>query len=149
LEKDKAIQNIDLINSDGSSLRTLTYKREGISDLNWSPDGKSLGFISKDPETKKPQIFIMPMSGGDPVCITKSKTGIKEFTWSPNGKTIAFAAQDTVPNPKAIKHHEDAFKVDDNNFLVRAELQPWHLWIVPSAGGKAKTINEGQAKPLY
>ena len=142
--KDKAIQNLDLINSNGTSLRTITYKREQISNLSWSPDGKSLGFISKDSETKKPQIFIMPMSGGDPVCITDSKTGVKEFTWSPNGKTIAYVAQDTIPNPKAIKHHEDAFKVNDNNFLVRAELQPWHLWIVPSTGGKAKQLTKGK-----
>ncbi len=143
-EKDKAVQNIDLINSDGSSLRTITYKRKGISNLNWSPDGNSLGFVAKDSETKKPQIFIMPMNGGDPVCITDSKTGIKEFTWSPDGKTIAYAAQDTVPNPKEIEHHEDAFKVNDNNFLVRAELQPWHLWIVPSSGGKAKQLIKGK-----
>ena len=86
----------------------------------------------------------MPMNGGDPLQITESKTGVKEFAWSPDGKKIAFVAQDTIPNPKAINHHEDAFKVSYNNYLVRGELQPWHLWLVPSNGGKAKQLTKGK-----
>jgi dipeptidyl aminopeptidase/acylaminoacyl peptidase len=142
-EKDKAIQNIDLVNVKDGSIRSITFKREQISSLSWSPDGKRLGFIGKDFETKKPQIFIMPMDGGDAICITDSKTGVTEFSWSPDGKKIAFVAQDTVPNPEAIKHHEDAVKVADNNYLVRTALQPWHLWLIPSEGGTAKQLTKG------
>jgi len=142
-KEDKSKQEIELVNTTDESIRSLTYKREGISNLKWSPDGKSLAFISKESETKKPQIYIMPMNGGDPVCITESKTGVSEFTWSPDGNKIAFVAQDTVPNPKQIKHHEDAFQVTDNNYTVRAAVQPWHLWIVPAKGGKAKQITKG------
>ncbi len=142
-KEDKSKEEIELIKIKEGNSRVLTYNREGISQLSWSPDGERLGFISKDPETKKGQIFIMPMNGGDPVRITDSKTGVSEYTWSRDGKTIAFVAQDTVPNPEAIKHHEDAFKVTDNNYMVRAELQPWHVWIVSSKGGKAKRLTEG------
>ena len=83
------------------------------------------------------------MNGGDPVMITKSKTGVNEYAWSPDGKNIAFVAQDTIPNPKEIKHHEDAFRVTDNNFTARAVPQPWHLWIVPAKGGKTKRLTQG------
>jgi len=142
-KKDKNIQKIDLVNIADGSIRSITYKRENISNLKWSPDGKDLAFLSKEIKTKKPQIYIMPMNGGDPICITKSKTGVSEFSWSPDGNTIAYVAQDTVPNPKQIKHHEDAFKVTDNNYTVRAVVQPWHLWIVPAKGGKAKQLTKG------
>ncbi len=142
-EKDKRMPEIELVNIADGSIRSLTYKREGISNLHWSPDGSKLGFIAEDPDSKKAQIFIMPMNGGDPVRITDSKTGVEEFTWSPDGMKIAFVAQDTVPNPEAIKHHEDAFRVTDNNYTVRAELQPWHVWLVSSEGGKAKRLTEG------
>ena len=142
-KEDKSKQEIDLVNTVDGSIRSITYKRENISNLKWSPDGKSLAFISKDSETKKPQIYIMPMNGGDPVCITKSKTGVSEFSWNPDGNKIAFVAQDTIPNPKEIKHHEDAFKVTDNNYTVRAMVQPWHLWIVPANGGKSKQLTKG------
>ena len=142
-EKDKSDQEIDLVNVADGSLRTITYKREKISKLSWSPDGGSLGFIASDSGSKETQIFIMPMNGGDPQCITDSKTGVTEYSWSPNGKNIAYVAQDTIPNPKEIKHHEDAFKVTDNDYMVRAAIQPWHLWIVSSKGGKARQLTKG------
>lgn len=143
-EKDSRKQEIDLVNIKNGSIRSITYNRESISNLKWTPDGNKLAFISKDSESKKTQIYVMPMNGGDPIKITESKTGVNEFSWSPDGSMIAFVAQDTIPNPKEIKHHEDAFKVTFNNYLVSKEIQPWHLWIVSSNGGKAKRLTEGK-----
>ena len=142
-EKDKSKQEIDLIDVASGSSRSVTYNREGISEPRWSHDGNRLAFISKDPETKKSQVFVMSMKGGDPVRITKSKTGIDEYSWSPDGSKIAYVAQDSVPNPKEIKHHEDAFQVTHNNYTTRAAVQPWHLWIISSQGGKAKRLTQG------
>lgn len=143
-EKDSVLQEIELVNINDKSVRNLTYQRSSISNISWSPGGGSLGFLAGDEKTEKPQLYIMSMQGGDPIRITDSKTGVKEFTWSPDGNTIAFAAQDTVPNPKEIKHHEDAFKVTDNNYMVREAVQPWHVWIISAKGGKAKKLTEGK-----
>ncbi len=142
-KNDKRIRKIELLNVAGGTIRSLTYGREEISNLRWSPDGGSLAFIAKDPESKEPQIFVMPMDGGDAVRITESKTGVAEFSWNPGGNEIAFVAQDTVPNPKAIKHHEDALRVTSNNYLVRAAVQPWHIWLVSAKGGTARRLTEG------
>jgi len=142
-KEDKSKQEIDLVNLADDSIRSITYKREDISHLSWSPDGNSLAFLAKEDETKKPQIYIMPMNGGDAICITVSKTGITEYAWSPDGQKIAFVAQDSVPNPKEIKHHEDAFQVTDNNYTIREAVQPWHLWMVSAKGGDAKQLTKG------
>ena len=143
-DKDTVKQDIELVDISSSSKRSLTFQRISISNIRWSPDSKKLGFIAKESKTKKTQIFIMPMNGGDPVKITDSNTDISEFTWSPDGNTIAYVAQDTVPNPKEIKHHEDAFRVTDNNYMVRKALQPWHLWIVSSNGGEVRQLTKGK-----
>ncbi|HEY9165792.1 MAG TPA: S9 family peptidase [Candidatus Kryptonia bacterium] len=142
-EKDKAKQEIDLVSVADGSIRPLTFEREGISNVRWSPDGSRLAFSAKDPESKESQIFVMPMNGGDAIRVTDCKTGVAEFSWSPDGSKIAFVAQDTVPNPKAVEHHEDAFQVTDNNYTVRAPLQPWHVWIVSSKGGEAMRLTSG------
>jgi len=142
-DKDKTKQEIDLVNVSDGGYRSLTYERDGISNVRWSPDGSRLAFIAKDDESKESQIFVMPMNGGDAVRVTDSNTGVEEFTWSPDGATIAYVAEDTVPDPKAIEHHEDAIQVTDNNFTVRKGLQPWHIWIVPSKGGEAKRLTSG------
>jgi dipeptidyl aminopeptidase/acylaminoacyl peptidase len=143
-DKDTVKQEIELVDVSSSSKRSLTFQRSCISYIRWSPDGKKLGFAAKDNKSDKTQIFVMPMNGGDPVRITDSKTDISEFTWSPDGETIAYVAQDTVPNPKEIKHHEDAFRVTDNNYMVSKALQPWHLWIVSSNGGVARQLTKGK-----
>ncbi len=142
-EKDKSKQDIELVNVVDGTMRSLTFEREEISNLSWSPDGGRLAFMANDDQSKKPQIFVMPMNGGDPIKITDSKTGVSEFTWSPDGQKIAFVAQDTMPNPKAIEHHEDVFQVTDNNYTIRAALQPWHIWIVSAKGDSAKRLTEG------
>ena len=143
-DKDTVNQEIELVDVSNGSKRSLTYKRSSISNVKWSPDGNKLGFIAKEEDSDKTQIYIMPMNGGDPIKITDSKTDISEFTWSPGGKIIAFVAQDTVPNPKEIKHHEDAFQVTDNNYMIREAVQPWHLWIVSSDGGNARQLTKGK-----
>jgi len=140
---DKNKQELQLIKVSDTSMRKLTFNREGLSNIRWSPGGKRLAFIAKESKTKKSQIFVMPMNGGDAQRITKSKTGIKEFSWSPDGKNIAFVAQDSIPNPKAIKHHEDVFRVTDNHYRVKSIPQPWHLWMISSKGGKAKRLTKG------
>jgi len=142
-KKDKSKQEIDLIDITTGKTRSLTYHRKGLSEPRWSPDGSRLAFKAHDPESKKEQVFVMSMNGGDPVRVTKSKTGIDEYSWSPDGKKIAFVAQDTVPNPKEIKHHNDGFRVTENNYTVRKAVQPWHLWIISSNGGKAKRLTQG------
>ena len=142
-KNDKTKQEIDLIQVADGSMRKLTFQRKGLSTLRWSPDGKKLAFLANDPKTKKTQLFVMPMDGGDAVRITHSKTGVDAYAWSPDGKQFAFIAQDTIPNPKAIKHHEDAFRVTDNNYMARAAVQAWHLWVVPANGGKAKQLTRG------
>ncbi|UBM62523.1 S9 family peptidase [Candidatus Sulfidibacterium hydrothermale] len=142
-KEDKTQQAIRLVNIRTKAMRQLTFHREKLSQLRWSPDGKKLAFLAKDPATKETQLFVMPMNGGDAVCVTRSKTGVDSYAWSPDGKQFAFIAQDTVPNPKAIKHHEDAFRVTDNNYMVRKAVQPWHLWVISSEGGKARQLTHG------
>lgn len=162
---DKADQEIDLIDVATGARRTLTWKRTGLSSPRWSPDGGRLAFVAvanepkadaKDDDAKddaakedagsdgkQAQIFVMPMDGGDAVRVTDAKHGVSSFSWSPDGKSIAYIAADDPANAKAIKAHDDAFQVTDNNFLVRAALAPSHLWVAPSTGGEAKRLTQG------
>jgi dipeptidyl aminopeptidase/acylaminoacyl peptidase len=159
-KSDKRREEIDLVDVATGSKRALTWKRTGLGSLHWSPDGTRLAFLADDngaqdgsdsrddddsgKDDKKAQIFVMPMAGGDAVRITHVKQGVDEFSWSPDGTRIAFITADEAKNAKEIKAHDDAFQVTDNNFLVRAALTPDHLWVVPSSGGEAKRLTQGE-----
>ncbi len=140
---DKRKTELDLVNAANGTRRTLTWNREGVSQPRWSPDGKRLAFLAKDGQTKKPQIFVMPMDGGDAVRITDDKQGVGTYSWSPDGKQIAFIAQDPPPNENAIKEHNKVFQVTDGNFLLKNTVASWQLWVIPAEGGKAEQLTQG------
>jgi dipeptidyl aminopeptidase/acylaminoacyl peptidase len=158
---DKAQQEIDIVDAASGVRRAVTWKRTSISSPKWSQDGSRLAFLAEDATPKTPsnddagkddaakddekqvQVFVMPMNGGDPIRVTETKHGVEEFAWSPDGRQIAFITADDAVNAKAIKEHDDVFQVTDNNFLTRAALPPWHLWMVPSAGGPPKRLTQG------
>ncbi|MDE2195928.1 MAG: S9 family peptidase [Gammaproteobacteria bacterium] len=140
---DKAKQEIDLVDAATGARRALTWNRTGLSSPRWSPDGARLAFLAEDAETKKPQIFVLPMDGGDALRITDGKQGVAEFSWSPDGGRIAYLTQDPPANEKDIKAHNDVFQVTDGNFQLRAAVMPWHLWVVSAAGGTAKRLTQG------
>ncbi|MDP2481171.1 MAG: S9 family peptidase [Candidatus Palauibacterales bacterium] len=142
-EKDKSRRELDLVDAATGSMRPLTYRRDGVSSPRWSPSGDRLAFVARDSATKESQVWVLHMDGGDPMRLTDSKTGISSYSWSPDGRSIAYIAQDTVPDPKAVKHHEDAFQVTLNNYQVRKAVQPWHLWMIPADGGTAKRLTSG------
>jgi dipeptidyl aminopeptidase/acylaminoacyl peptidase len=96
-----------------------------------------------DGDDKQTQLFILSLRGGDPVRVTEAPRGVDAFAWSPSGAQIAYVTADEAPNAKAIKAHDDAFEVTDNHFLTRAALTPWHLWLVPAAGGPARRLTKG------
>ena len=164
-KSDKTQEEIDLVDAASGARRVLTWKRTGISSPKWSEDGTRLAFIAEDgaskPEAnaaaastsssdagqakddKLPQVFIMSMSGGDPIRVTEAHQGVAEFAWSPDGSQIAFITADEAGQREDLQQHDDAFQVTDNHFLTRAALTPWHLWLVSSAGGVARRLTQG------
>jgi dipeptidyl aminopeptidase/acylaminoacyl peptidase len=54
----------------------------------WSPDGKTLGFIST--REGGPQIWRLPARGGEPTKLTSFPDGVGDFLWSPDGKALLF-----------------------------------------------------------
>ena len=141
--KDTRPHRLVLVNAATGKQRILTPDRNEVSSPRWSPSGTRLAFLAKDAKTKKMQIFVMPMNGGDARLITDAKQGVDEFSWSPDGKQLAYITEDAPLNEKAIKHHDKAFRITEGNFQLRKALAPWHLWIVPSDGGKARRLTKG------
>jgi len=111
---DQRSSHIWLFETAGGSFRQLTYSEKSESSPKWSPDGKSLAFLSNR-ETNQ-QIYLLSMSGGDAVALTKGKRSISRFAWSHDGKQIAFLAPEakTEAEEKKEKDKDDA-RVEDKD----------------------------------
>jgi dipeptidyl aminopeptidase/acylaminoacyl peptidase len=80
---------------EGGTRRQLTRPPMGFLDSypKVSPDGKTLAF-GRSSGLKKNAMFVMPMSGGEPVRLTDD-VGVGRFDWTPDGREILYPQVDT------------------------------------------------------
>nr|MBN1229353.1 PD40 domain-containing protein [Anaerolineae bacterium] len=82
-------RHIWLMTTDGGKPVQVTRGGKDSSPR-WSPDGKTLAFVSA--RNEKPQIFLLPIggTGGEARQLTKLENGATSPAWSPDGTTLAF-----------------------------------------------------------
>jgi dipeptidyl aminopeptidase/acylaminoacyl peptidase len=124
----------------------------------WSPDGKWIAFVRPD-EKDTPQIFLLPMGGGEARLLTSLPKGAGSPVWSPDGKTLAFTSTTTAddlkkPDPAAKPEKKSDVKVV-TRAVYRANGNPTyvdpdrhaHIWTVPvndkGEKAEAKAITSG------
>jgi dipeptidyl aminopeptidase/acylaminoacyl peptidase len=140
-DKNRTDAEIVLVDVATGKRRVLTQNREGVAQPRWSPEGDRLAFLARSGSDKdaKPQIFVLPMNGGDAQRVTSSPTGIRQYSWKPDGSEIAFAAADEAEKKK----DDDAFEVGNDGYLVSAAPVATHVWLVSADGGKARRLTSG------
>ena len=95
-EKNKYITHLLTVDQDGH-LKQWTNVAGGAGHGRWSPNGKSIAFLSGR-EDKQSQIFVIPTDGGEARKVTSLPEGsLGEFKWSPDGTMLAFMFRETDP----------------------------------------------------
>ncbi|HTS03908.1 MAG TPA: S9 family peptidase [Thermoanaerobaculia bacterium] len=82
------------VGADGSGARPLTAGEALDSHPFFSPDGKTLAFVST--RTGEPQIFLLPLAGGEAEQKTRIPGGIDNPAFSRDGRHVVFSA-DVLP----------------------------------------------------
>jgi dipeptidyl aminopeptidase/acylaminoacyl peptidase len=111
-------RNIWLYDFGADTLEPFTTSTKSDTRPRWSPDGKSLGFLSTRDGVS--QVYAIPLSGGEARVLVESKTGIDSFEWSPDGKRVAF--ETTVP--KTAEEEKKEKDKDDAKVVGRPEGKP-------------------------
>ncbi len=127
--------------------RTLTSERRSVTQPRFSPTGDRLAFLSNVAlaigQQSRPQIFVMPMSGGDARRITSALKGVQQFAWSPDARSIAYATEDEAEKKTGPERFNDSFEVGNDDFLIQSQALPTHAWLVPADGGEARRLTSG------
>ena len=89
---------IYLVPSDGSEEpRQFTVAEGGDSQPRWSPSGDRIAFVSnRGKDDDRPQLWIIPVDGGEARPVTAVPAGVRAITWSPDGDRIAFVQSTTA-----------------------------------------------------
>jgi len=107
-------RNIWMLDTDSRRVRRFTTSEKSDRRPRWSPDGKTLAFLSN--RNGKTQIYRIPADGGEAVALTDSKTGIESFEWSPGGGRIAFLAEKPkTEEEKKREEEQDDARVQDKD----------------------------------
>ena len=128
-ERSEWVNQIHVAAADGSGSRQLTRGEKSSSDPLWSPDGKSLAFLSS--RSGKANIWRIDVSGGEAEQITDEKGGVSAFEWSPDGAFFAFVMRDakTEAEEKADKEKRDWRTLDEQVKMNR-------LYVVAAREGR-------------
>ena len=133
--------------------RQFTHGRGNESYPRWSPRGDRVLFLSnrlgdrdKLDAKPKPQLFVMPSAGGEAAKLTYMDEAVAKPDWSPDGRTILFSAR-VFMGEKATEDSDVKiirrikYRFDGQGYF---EGRWTHIFTVPSAGGKARQITDGE-----
>jgi dipeptidyl aminopeptidase/acylaminoacyl peptidase len=146
--------NLYLVSVNGGVIRQLTTAKRGNFNPRWSPDGKTIAFISN--RDGNSQIYTIPMDGGEANRVTNISTGVNGLQWSPDGTRFAYWSEiypdcpDDDCNRKRLEG-KDQSKVQAMLF----EGLPYRIWdkwkfqtrynvfTIPVAGGNPVNLTPG------
>ena len=147
MEANRNAGNIWLVSAAGGDAIQLTQSGHDNSPA-WSPDGKSLAFLSS--RDGNSQVYLLSMEGGEARKLTTLSTGADMFRWSPDGKTIAFTSwvyldcKDDACNQKRDEEKEKSkVKARIYDHLLYRHWVHWsegkrsHLFLMPADGSAA------------
>jgi len=141
----------------------FTTAPQSSNSPRWSPDGKSVAFLSSRPEsaqaagtpaeTPRSQVYLLSMSGGEARRITNLKNGVSLFRWSPDGSRLVVVSRIGPSDNRSdsrtgdsrdrsdVRHYKNSsYKFNDSGWF---DDRRTHFWIVDVKNGDAKQITKG------
>ena len=134
-------RNLWLLDVATGRLRQLTFSDRSDSSPRWSPDARSIAFLSTRDTNRESsaQLFLLPMSGGEAEKLVDRPEGISAFRWSPDGKRIALLMQE--PKSEAQQQRE---KDKDDSRIVDKDTRLPAVWLLDVASRTVKHVTSAR-----
>jgi dipeptidyl aminopeptidase/acylaminoacyl peptidase len=145
---------IRTVPADGSrEPAVMTTAPQSSNSPRWSPDGRSIAFLSARPAAgdeatsngPRTQVWLLPLGGGEPRRITTLANGVNSFQWSPDGTRLVVVSRsgpsDEAKSPSDVRHYKHSnYKFNDTGWFDDKRA---HLWVVDVTSGQARQITSG------
>ncbi|MBP6802726.1 MAG: PD40 domain-containing protein, partial [Chloroflexi bacterium] len=147
---EKKYNHLWLVAADGSQpARQITFGQQRDSHPRWSPDGRSIAFLSNRADEKQAQIYLLPRDGGEAQPLTKLNGAIAGFSWSPDGTQFVCQFRQKAPDAAEPKKKPGLVDRRITRLDFRAEGagylpdERWHIWTIDAADGAMTQLTSG------
>lgn len=162
LEKDESSSNLWLLSTDGKTQKQLTTAAGKSSSPVWSPDGKSIAFVSKRAGDEGPQVYVISPEGGEARRVSNMPMSPSALKWSGDSKQV-FCIAWTWPeaaDDAAHRKRETEEKARKSKAVIidDAVYRYWDRWItdgkrptvfaIDVASGQHRNLLQGTGKTL-
>jgi dipeptidyl aminopeptidase/acylaminoacyl peptidase len=153
-KSEKKFSDLWVVPTSGGRPGRFTYGNHVDRDARWSPDGRSIAFLSNRSDEKQYQVCVISFGGGEARLVTDLRGSFGTFEWSPDGRSIVFSFRkkdrDAVERERdkqkeklgIVARHIDRvlYKIDGSGFFPK---EHWHIWTVDVRTGRARQITKG------
>ena len=129
-------RSIWMLDLSTSRLRRLTFSGKSDSEPRWSPDGGALAFLSD--RDGAPQLYLLPMRGGEAEPLTRRKEPVTAFRWSPDGSRIALLMPEAKPAAQQARENDK----NDGRVVDKDERRP-RVWMLDVASRSLVQVTSG------
>jgi dipeptidyl aminopeptidase/acylaminoacyl peptidase len=150
LEANRGRTDLWLVSTDGTGLRRLTSHPDADSNPRWSPDGRTLWFLSS--RSGSSQVWKIAPDGGEAQQVTEEPLDVGSLLVAPDGTRIAytmevFPGRDAAETKKRLD--ESAESKASGRIYERVFVRHWdtwedgrrsHLFVRPVASGDAVDV---------
>ena len=146
--KDEEVSDLWTVTLKGSMPKRLTRTGHNEWQARFSPDGKTVFFLSDAGEQETTQVWSMPLSGAGARAVTAFAQGVEDYALSPDGDKLAVIMKDAarapgekaLPHPKPMVTTRFQFKEDVVGYLDERAL---HLYLVNVTDGRSTQLTRG------
>lgn len=136
-KNDGALTQLRVYDTKTGADRLFVGHDDKMKSIRWSPDSRSLTFLSKRGEDKQTSLYQLPVDGGEAEQILSFEESISSYSLSPDGRRVAFTAVPAVDKEKK--------KLQDKGFNQEVFEEEWRNGQVYVAPLKESTK---ELKPL-
>ena len=90
VKENKGQTDLWLVTVANGETRQLTSDKAPDTAPLFSPDSRTIAFISKRADDKENQLYLIAVDGGEARRLTQIPTGVSAIKWFPDGKRLAF-----------------------------------------------------------
>lgn len=97
----------------GGTPRRFSAAHNSSRSPTWSPDGKTLAFLSNRATDDHTSIYLIPRDGGEP-SVLETVSSASQISWSSDGKRIAYlASREVTADERKAERSGDDVKIGD------------------------------------